>query len=860
MSSLSVLTLGENPNVLLYASRFHLANSVLLYHVSTSTSNTFELDTVSYGNNTFEITNHFTSIRQMVETSDSLVFDLIILSAPSLQDLSSLSTELTPLVNVNTKIFVESSGFVQLEPFVKVSMNGKQLNIFSILTDFDIRQIAPNSYRQFNHHGGKNTLFLGESISKRQNPGSSYDNTTNALLSTFERLFQKLFPFENVELCHQSPLEFLSKEWSIAIPRICLDPLLIMFEETKSSKLDDQILAKPLISGLITEVVTVARTMGATLHGQDNESKILAAWQDSHSEEMPQLVYHYVNNSGSLNVDLLLLQVILLADDLNIKTPYLEFLYSVMCQLQNLTSGKSKWFTRKNTDSDKLKLENASLKEQLLKINEKNNENESTISNYQKSDMNLKAKLQELENFVNKLSQENATSKQNYQNENATLKQSYQNEITTLRAQLEDMKLKPREEAPVTTTPQRPKQQQQHLLQDDYKATGTPNLSDLRDMAIFGANYGDDPAYQEQAQNTTSSSLQQEQLKIMSSQNGSKLSSASSNISDGDTFLKERELELRKKELELQERELEFQKRALMNQQQQVYGKQYPHVMNGNGPMPQKYHQQLINGSIPPQQPIYNKQQLAQQPAGYSQSNQMPVLNNRKPSFNQLQQQSSNMNLRGNRAMIGPATGFSQQIPSAANITDPISSSMPYVNQPQPQPQQSMMSQPYHQHAIKPTSRKNRTSTMPVLGNASSSAFQNYGRNVSNPTSLNSIQNNNPSNQSTNHSSRPVQQFNSNVNNSRNVSAGTQNTNPPAPTYGMASAKTLPQINIVDSSPPVIKSQSQPQMLSQGVRPIVFASQPGQNENIQPVAEGQHHDEPHEEHHKKKKFSIFKKK
>ena len=123
-SSLRVLAIGNNPNILFYTSRFQLAKNIDLYHVNDSKSCQFEIETEYYGKDRFELENHFTSIEHLTEAlsskSSEAVFDIIIMSAPSLQELSSLASKLTSIIYSNTKIFLESSGFIQLEPFVKL--------------------------------------------------------------------------------------------------------------------------------------------------------------------------------------------------------------------------------------------------------------------------------------------------------------------------------------------------------------------------------------------------------------------------------------------------------------------------------------------------------------------------------------------------------------------------------------------------------------------------------------------------------------------------------------------------------------------------------------------------------------------
>lgn len=715
--------MGNHPNILLYASRFQLAKSVDLYHVSDSKSSTFQVETIAYGKSQFQLENHFTSVPHLIEAMTKSnehpnpIFDLIILNASSLQEISSLASQLNPTININTKVFLESSGFVQLEPFVKMSMDLPNLNIFSIVTDIDFRKIGNNDYKQFStgkSGSRKNSIYLGDSsLSKvkqtqqNQQQSNSKSSATNsssssntqstkypksmiALLDTFQRLFKKLFPQDEVSLCNYSSLEFLSQEWSLAIPRVCFDPLLILLEETNPAELKNQILAKPLISGLVTEIITVMKSMGSKLNGNlENESSLLSTWERMYagSKEVPSLVYHFINRTAPLNIDMLLLQPILLADDYGIKTPYLEFLYSLMCQYEKLNEGSSKWFTRKE-DTQNLKNQISSLSEETTTL-------QSRVIALQKESEQKDISLGQLQ--TNEQSSRNQVHV--LQDQIVSLKEEIN--VVTKKYQLEAQQLKQQElqRSAISNGESRPANRQNgnfSFESHDYAATGTPNLKDIEDFALINVNYGETSQKEERQKQF----LQQPAVPLSfgsSHSSGSGSVSGSGSGPEADNWLKERELEIRKKELDLQERELELERRRVQQPQQ------------------------------PQHHPRYNKGK--KQNATHATS---PTLSTRKASFPQLQQIP---NGRAPKAIHGAAAG---QATSAANFMDPLGPPMAmksnpgYANQPSN----------FHQsHSIKPTSRKNRNSKMPLIGNASSLGLHDYGRSSANgqPPRLNSL-------------------------------------------------------------------------------------------------------------------------
>lgn len=727
MASLKVLLVGDNPNIILLASRFQLANSVDLYHVGYSSSNQYEIESFSYGLETFQLTNHFDSINQLIQnTNKNMLFDLIVLSATSLQQLSTISSQLLPLMTNSTKIFVESTGSVQLEPFVRISINSNhKINVLSIVSDFDIRRIKSNNnnnsgsnkintFKQFGVRSKQNTIYLGDSSSK------NYGTTTQNLLTTFERLFKKLFPNELINLCDFSSRQFLKVQWELSLTQICFDPLLIMLEETKPQNLPNLILAKPLISGLVTEVVTLINKMGIELDSSMNsESKLLKYWQSLYPDEIPPLVYHFINRTSSLNIDLIWLQIILLADDQSIKTPYLEFLYSMMSQFRKINNGESKWFTRNSTDGqgppnskteeiiNDLKIENNELEKKVVQLKE-------TLKSKDNQIIENNISIEQLKEQLKSVNKDHITTVNNYESQIEKL--NYQiNELIVIRdanennTNISNKKVSTTDKNSDINHSDGNKAINKTLenaqnLSNGYKATGTPDLNDLQDMAIFGVSYGESPV--KHMNNSKNNEQQPTNSNVSSSSQNINTTSSGSNTSqsemDESRILQERELDLKRKELELQERELELQRRALQQQQQQYVSRNSNMIMTNN--------------QLPP-------------PTG----NQA---NSRNQSLNQVPQQTHLPNMLQNRGIYGASSAPV----SALNFNEPISSGIGYTgNLIQPQQAQSQQQQPYL-HTIKPTSRKNRASNMLTLRNPSNTNINAFQNNMINniPSSVNS--------------------------------------------------------------------------------------------------------------------------
>lgn len=530
MSSLKVLMLGNSPRIMLYTSRFQLAKSVQLYHVSSTETSVFQIETLSYGVSNFDLKNHFVSLNELKqhlkESSDdenNTIFDLICFSASSLKNLANISRELNDMININTKIFIESTNFVQLEPFVANSLELKNLPIFSIMSDFDIRQIDTNHYKQF-QLVTPNHIYLGISnITDRE----SYPDQQKNMLKTFARLFEKLFPHDKIEVCKNSSKLFLQKQWDLALPRICFDPLLIVLDESNPRVLSEQVLAQPLISGLINEIFNIIKNMGLNI--PDTEKNLINNWVNTYptDNDMPALLHHFIEKSNSLDVDLSLLQPILLADDFNLTTPYLEFLYSVMSQYQRYNNGKSKWFTRKE---DKAVTSSASASSpvddgQYLALS---NAKDELQTNYNVLQTSFNEKVMEMK----KIQQQNEESNSKIDSLNQTI-ESLKNKLSTSN----DLQ-KLREESNNS-------QPQSYFSSEMEDLQASPASTTVEDMVSPSKN--NDP--------------EMDTIKKTDSHHSKR--TVSKKLND-----REKELELRQRELELQEKELELKKLAMEQQQQ----------------------------------------------------------------------------------------------------------------------------------------------------------------------------------------------------------------------------------------------------------------------------------------------------
>ncbi|CAI4058639.1 hypothetical protein SKDZ_04G4550 [Saccharomyces kudriavzevii ZP591] len=525
-SALRVLVCGDHPNLILYTSRFQHAKNIEFFLVNNSEGASYELNSLIYGTERFQIQNHFQSLLDLVEPNNgngSLIFDLVIMSTSSLQEIPQVLRELKPMMNKTTKILFESSGFVYLEPFIKASVDLSLSNIFSIFTDYDIRRLDNNSYKQCATANPKSfSISIGQTPAIQEN---NYSSDIIPILTTFQKLFQKLFPKDIVTLYDYSPLTFLTKQWELALPQICFDPLLVVLEEKIPSNLDSLVLARPLISGLLDETLLLIKKMGVTLDNPDfqNEQTILKHWKDKYEGECdtPTFLFNFIHKSSSLNIDMLLLQPILLADDFGIKTPYLECLFTMMTQYQLLNRGDSGWFIRKDNNAAPIHVNG---------LQNSITQKDGKIMQLQNLETTLRNQIKQLQNQVVSMKQELSSDKSKHEQELDVLRK---------KMQMEDNQLSDRSLSHISTN---------GICNSEKMVNNDLNF----EKSDHGNNSSGNDSRRQSFFNSTSDTT----------------------LPRDETSLKERELEVRMKELELQERELELQRKAL--QQQKQYQQRQP--------------------------------------------------------------------------------------------------------------------------------------------------------------------------------------------------------------------------------------------------------------------------------------------
>ncbi|ODV71785.1 uncharacterized protein CYBJADRAFT_27885 [Cyberlindnera jadinii NRRL Y-1542] len=684
MTPLTLLAVGDNPRLLFYTLQFqrtdkftiHLVNSTLAINEKVKLND-------DYFDPQF--------IHNSLDNVAKVEFDVVIISAGSLQQMSTLSAQLAPYLGKTTIVLVESTGFVNLEPFVKNCLTQKP-PVFSLMTPLDVRSLGTRN--EFAMKGEKK-IFIGQSGTLNAKYPQRLQTDLNALAT--------LLKVDSVEvITKQTHLEFLVEQWKLALPRICFDPLLIMFEEPVPQLLTNQILAKPLLSGLITEMITVAKTMGCKLPaGYDSESSLLKLWSSWYKDSTntdtkpryansPELFYNFYHKND-LQVDMLLLQPILLADDHSIKTPYLEFLYATICEFNKFNTKPSLFFKRNDGVND------SELKNELNKMKNSLAQHASEYKTLLKQNEQLQLRLDERErslSSVDSLRGEHQQLQQAYQNKSRLLSSSEQ-QIQQLKLQINKLEqqaqhhqvelLRAKNEVktstPASSTYEVTPVSTSTFVQRsaDVSDNGTPDLRDLTDVALISASM--DPVQ------PPSPAIPQGPPPPLphSSSSGSQ----SPILNGGD--LSAREIELHKKEAALASKEQELNRKLSQFNLQQ------------HNRFPQQLQAPVMPKMRPQQPPQHHQPHAQHHPLQHQHSSQQLHLH-----LQQQQQQQQQPPQQQHQHQQQPQQLQQPGFPRRATTTD-IYTGIPAD---------------LSSHQFKPTSRKNRKSSMPL--SAALGASPNY--------------------------------------------------------------------------------------------------------------------------------------
>lgn len=287
------------------------------------------------------------SVQDAFQKAEHKPFDFVIVAPQSLKQLNSLHKLIKPYIHKHTCVIVDSSLYgVNLESLVAQTL--PHTAVYSLTCTADVRRISPT---EFAHFGASTTTYVGRCVPQEGHQSREADQ----LIRSFT------VGLQSAGLDASFSSNVLQYQWDRAIPALSFQPLTILLENPVPAEFVQDMLARPLFYGIMAELIQIAAAQNVQVNRNVDEFEKTALEEflkDAPKQvaapytHAPLLFYNYFNKF-EFPVDVFLLQPILLADDLGIKTPYLESLFTIMTQYArfNNTGGDEKpsiFFSRRS--------------------------------------------------------------------------------------------------------------------------------------------------------------------------------------------------------------------------------------------------------------------------------------------------------------------------------------------------------------------------------------------------------------------------------------------------------------------------------------------------------------------------------
>ncbi|KAL6927745.1 hypothetical protein ACO0SA_004368 [Hanseniaspora valbyensis] len=356
--------------------------------------------------------------------SSTINLDLIIIYCKSLEDYSETLAKLVDLdllLPTKTKIIIENTGSIPLNNFVNLSLPENlqgNIDIYYSLNKVNFRPILDEQKNKISYElktGNDNQIQLAHLINNNSNNKNfSYNKEMMKFMSKIFKPYQIDFVYV------EDSSKAFNEIWKHSVYSIVIQPLMIIFELDSFKTLEKFILCKPLLKGLYNELIKIYSLQTNLEDGDLKNLKTYFKWLFAKEDSLISLDLIEFEYNFENSFDLNILYPILLADDLKIKIPYLEFLYSILQQFNNYRFNKSNNFISKHKYTSQL--EQLTIK--LGKLEEQLNSKVNVLAE----------KLQVSETDNGALNQRN----ENLNNENDSLKHQLEIQVSDLQKRLQE--------------------------------------------------------------------------------------------------------------------------------------------------------------------------------------------------------------------------------------------------------------------------------------------------------------------------------------------------------------------------------------------------------------------------------------
>lgn len=233
----------------------------------------------------------------------------------------------------------------------------------SILCDADIKLIGKSQFQIFNESDISVSIgfscFPLPRYAHEEKITDSIKKTNKYLMSTdteLDEIMNKigLKPIKFLNIKENNTQSFCSYLWLNCINLIAFDVLSIVFEDLEFTKILKKEETSHIFDNIIDELITIALKAGAPdlfnlIKDKDNPGPSLAhCYKEKISKNKPRdplylnhsnVIYCFVHQI-KLPLSFLILQPLLLAEAIDVKTPSLQFIYAIYSRIEKITESK----------------------------------------------------------------------------------------------------------------------------------------------------------------------------------------------------------------------------------------------------------------------------------------------------------------------------------------------------------------------------------------------------------------------------------------------------------------------------------------------------------------------------------------
>ncbi|KAK9369408.1 ketopantoate reductase PanE/ApbA C terminal-domain-containing protein [Lipomyces kononenkoae] len=326
-SRLKVLSVGSNPICAFLSWRLTASNAADVSLVWKTQFDIVYNYGVSFKSDQLG-TQRFRPFQVMKSVDDITIppggYDYILLCVKVLPDVYDLSSVIEPVVTPgHTCIVVNTTAGLGIESYLDDAF--KDNVVLSLVCDNAVTQTGPAEFEQVESDP---QFWLGANAKYAPNDVSLVDDMIESFALTLEAGAVKCNVSKNIR----------QQQWEKSIGSIAFHPLSVIMEESNLSALISIPRARSTISGVISELIQIAKSQGCVFDEFTFGPNVIDAMVSIQKQSM--MFQDYVAKRP-MEIEVLLSNPLKMADAAGVKSPRLEMLYILLSRLNKLNQSRT---------------------------------------------------------------------------------------------------------------------------------------------------------------------------------------------------------------------------------------------------------------------------------------------------------------------------------------------------------------------------------------------------------------------------------------------------------------------------------------------------------------------------------------